>query len=109
MSSRGAKKGERRGGREKGTPNKSTLARKAELAAAGLSPLDHMLAVLRDAGQPSDRRDWAAQQAAPYCHPRLSAIDHKGIEPTRVVFNTISTTMTAKEAAEVYERSRNGE
>lgn len=80
-------KGKKTGGRTKGARNKSTLARKAELAAAGLSPLDHMLAVLRDAGQPSDRRDWAAQQAAPYCHPRLSAIDHKGVEPATVVFN----------------------
>ena len=49
---RGSRPGERRGGRQKGTPNKKTLLRNAALSAAAadpnLSPLDHLLNVMRD-------------------------------------------------------------
>lgn len=64
-------------GRKPGTPNKATAERQAEIEASGLTPLDHMLAVLRDADQPMDRRDWAAEKAAPYVHPRLAAVENK--------------------------------
>jgi hypothetical protein len=36
------------------------------------SPLDYILAVMRDPRQPAWRRDRAARDAAPYCHPRLA-------------------------------------
>jgi hypothetical protein len=45
---RGAKPGERRGGRAKGTPNRASVERQAAIAASGLTPLDYMLAILRD-------------------------------------------------------------
>ena len=35
-------------GRKKGSPNKVTAAREAEIAASGLTPLDYMLGILRD-------------------------------------------------------------
>jgi hypothetical protein len=47
----------------------------------GYSPLDHMLAVMRDPRQPAWRRDRAARDAAPYCHPRLAVtavVDERG-------------------------------
>jgi hypothetical protein len=75
---RGSKPGERRGGRKKGTPNKVTLQKAAEIAASGLTPLDYMLSVLRDEEQPPERRDDMAKAAAPYCHPKLAAIEHGG-------------------------------
>ena len=40
-------------------------------------PLDYMLSILRDVEQDEEKRRWAAQQAAPYCHPRLTTIDAK--------------------------------
>ena len=65
----------RRGGRQKGTPNKSTPKgrRLAEIKKSGLTPLEFMLNMLRDpnAGLP-DRR-WAAVNAAPYVHAKLQA------------------------------------
>lgn len=75
---RGAKPGERRGGRGKGTPNKRTLAQKEALQASGLTPLDHMLTVLRDPNAPAERRDAMAKAAAPYCHRALKAVEHTG-------------------------------
>jgi hypothetical protein len=64
-------------GRPKGVPNKVTLEREAELAESGLMPLDHMLRILRNESETADRRDWAAEKAAPYCHPRLTSVDVK--------------------------------
>ncbi len=69
MSAGGKREG---AGRKRGSPNKMTAQRIAEVAASGVTPLDHMLAVLRDPLQPVERRDWAAEKAAPYCHPKLA-------------------------------------
>lgn len=61
------------GGRTKGTPNRASAARQAEIAASGVTPLEYMLGVLRDETASREDRKWAAQNAAPYIHPRLSS------------------------------------
>jgi hypothetical protein len=63
------------GGRAKGTPNKRTAAKVAEIEASGLTPLDFMLNLMRDTGSAMDLRFDAAKAAAPYVHARLSSID----------------------------------
>lgn len=73
----GSKPGERRGGRQKGTPNRATAAKAAEVAASGLTPLDFMLSRMRDELAPMDDRFEAAKAAAPYVHAKLAAIDAK--------------------------------
>jgi hypothetical protein len=65
-------------GRPKGVPNKATAERQATIAASGLTPLDYMLAVLRDESADDQRRMEAAKCAAPYVHPRLASIEHGG-------------------------------
>jgi hypothetical protein len=75
MSRGGARPG---AGRPVGVPNKASLARQEAIAASGLTPLDYMLNVLRDDDAPRERRDWAAEKAAPYVHPRLAAVEHAG-------------------------------
>ena len=40
---------------------------------AVMLPLDFMLALLRDETASLADRKWAAERAAPYCHPRASA------------------------------------
>jgi len=72
---RGAKPGERRGGRSKGTPNKATKIREELIAASNLTPLQYMLMVLESPEASDADRKWAAQNAAPYVHPRLSSIE----------------------------------
>jgi phage terminase small subunit len=44
----------------------------ADARAAGMRPLEYMLAVLNDAAADEVRRDRMAIAAAPYCHPRVA-------------------------------------
>ena len=75
---RGSKPGERRGGRQRGTPNKSTVLKNAAIAAAAsdpnLSPLDFLLKLMRQRDLPLEHRVSVAQQALPFAHakPRAS-------------------------------------
>lgn len=72
------KGGPKTGGRQKGSTNKATAAREAEVKASGLTPLDFMLNMLRDENaKPADRM-WAAEKAAPYVHPKLANVEHSG-------------------------------
>ena len=66
------------GGSRKGKPNKATAKKAAEIAASGLTPLDYMLQVMREEGNPFDARLDAAKGAAPYVHPKLAQIAHTG-------------------------------
>lgn len=89
----GSKPGERRGGRQKGVPNKATAAKAAEIAASGLTPLDYMLSILRDEAADDDKRFEAAKAAAPYVHPRLATTELKG----ELVVNDVSADPEASE------------
>ena len=62
------------GGRKKGSPNKASAKRQAEIAASGLTPLAYLLSILRDEDASTEDRMWAAKAAAPYVHPRLASI-----------------------------------
>jgi hypothetical protein len=65
------------GGRQKGVANKRTREIAEAAMARGLTPLEYMLAVLRDETVEPERRDEMAKAAAPYLHPRLAAIEAK--------------------------------
>jgi hypothetical protein len=58
--------------------NKATAAKVEEIAASGLTPLDHMLAVMRDESADPQRRDDMARSAAPYVHPKLASVEVGG-------------------------------
>jgi hypothetical protein len=70
-------RGRKTGGRQKGARNRATEEARAAAAATGVLPLDYMLSVMRDHAADSKRRDAMAMAAAPYLHPRLTAIDAK--------------------------------
>ena len=89
---RGSKPGERRGGRQRGTPNKSTALKKAAFTAAvtdaNLMPLDFFLTLMRQADLPLEFRVAAAQQAMPLAHrkPKPVLTTHMGapgLSPTK--------------------------
>ena len=74
-------------GRPKGAKSKTPLEREARLAASGMLPLDFFLAMMRDKEirigeetyQPTMAdRQWGAEKAAPYIHPKLAAVKHSG-------------------------------
>ena len=60
--------------RTRQNPENSSPAPDIALAAinAGMTPLEYMLAVMRDPGADQVRRDRMAMAAAPYCHGRMS-------------------------------------
>lgn len=87
----GPQKGERRGGRQKGTPNKKTAKLLEGVAAGGMTPLEFLLAVMRGtlperkeddtATLESERfglRFEAAKAAAPYVHAKRTQIEGTG-------------------------------
>jgi hypothetical protein len=110
---RGSKPGERRGGRQKGVPNKATQKRQAEVAASGATPLDallkkmrHHLALFKAESAKGKKADGkalavamdkaaeAARDAAPYVHPRLASIQHAGDKENPIQH---AVTVSAKE------------
>jgi hypothetical protein len=71
---RGSRPGERRGGRQRGTPNKKTLIKNAVFYAAASDPnrepREFMLALMRNPQVPIDLRLEIAAAVAPFVHPR---------------------------------------
>jgi hypothetical protein len=71
---RGSQPGERRGGRQRGTPNKKTLLKDAAINAASASPnqtpLGFLLALMRNPDLPLAERLRLAEAAAPYVHTK---------------------------------------
>lgn len=81
-------------GRKKGVKNKKTLELQRRVAKAGITPLDFMLKLMRtepkavpDPPQVADIKAYAmtldmqfeaAKAAAPYVHPRLTAVEATG-------------------------------
>jgi len=65
-------------GRKVGAATRRTREAADNAVAAGLTPLEYMLAILRDEGQSSENRMWAAEKAAPYVHPKLAAVEFGG-------------------------------
>lgn len=64
-------------GRPKGMKNKRTTAIENAVAAAGITPLEYLLSVMRTSPD-SKMRLTAAQAAAPYVHAKLASIEYTG-------------------------------
>jgi hypothetical protein len=73
---RESKPGERRGGRQRGTPNKKTVLRNAAISAAAanpnISPLDFLLGLMRDSNLPQEHRVKVAMAALPFVHAKAA-------------------------------------
>jgi hypothetical protein len=71
---RGSKPGERRGGRNAGTPNKKTVLKSAAICAAAaepnVSPLDFLLGLMRDPKLEIEVRVSVAEVALPFFHAK---------------------------------------
>lgn len=57
-------------GRKPGTPNRRSVEVLERALAEGQTPVEYMLAILRDDTADAGDRRWAAEKAAPYVHPR---------------------------------------
>ena len=92
-------------GRRKGT-GPTRLGKTSERVAVakralteGLNPLDYMLSILRDENLEQKERFAAAKEAAPYVHPRLAAVEHKGDADNPLAFVIQSGVMRPEEHA----------
>jgi hypothetical protein len=79
----GSRRGERRGGRKAGTPNKRTLALRAELIEAGASdlttpPFQFLSAVMSNEANDLPVRVDAAKALLPYTNFRKGLVDTSG-------------------------------
>lgn len=103
---RGSKPGERRGGRKKGSLNKSKskLAAKIETmeaaAAAGETPMEYMLRVMRDPTVDHERRDRLAASVAPYVHAKLASVTVAGDpnKPLNIIHRVERVIVSSKSA-----------
>lgn len=65
-------------GRKAGSASTKTREIANQAAEAGITPLEFMLSVMRDATAERGERLDMAKAAAPYIHPRLSSIEASG-------------------------------
>jgi len=75
---KGSAPGERRGGRQKGTPNKKTQLKQRAyklIKASGKTPLEFFADILKDEKNPLDIRFQAAKELLPFMHPKLASIE----------------------------------
>ena len=71
-------KGRKTGGCQKGSLNKSTLARQKALAALivdAKGPVSFFTSIMRDETAPFEKREAAADRLLPYYHPKLASIE----------------------------------
>jgi len=62
--------GRKTGGRQPGSVNRRTANLLAQTESEGITPLTYMLTTLRDEDADPKDRQWAADKAAQYLHPR---------------------------------------
>ena len=103
-------KGQKTGGRKKGSKNKikppEDVIRKAEAEAVanciatGESPLSYMLRVMRDPTVADPRRDEMARAAAPYVHAKISPENTKTTDTHQVTLAQLVALSYQLEASE---------
>src|SRR5918911_849761 len=74
----GSRPGERRGGRQKGTPNRATLAVAERLAALGCDPIEGMANLALDPSNTPELRARMYAELAQYVAPKRKAVEHSG-------------------------------
>ena len=88
---RGSKPGERRGGRQKGTPNKKTTAIQDKLDKHGCDPIEQMAKLAMECIAEGDRATATGllKELAQYVVPKRKAIEvsgEEGAEPIRITW-----------------------
>src|SRR6186713_2006340 len=104
MPGRGKPKGlPKSGGRQKGGVDK--IKREAILAAQGITPLDYMMAVVRNETEDKTVRLDAAKAAAPYVHARLQAVTLGGDPENPIKLDSRSELDEARHLAFILSRA----
>lgn len=83
MPSGGSKKGERRGGRQKGTPNKENPQRAAQremiraIIGTDGDPMKVFIDILKAPDAPADWKFKAAEILMPFTYPKLASVEQR--------------------------------
>ena len=77
---RGSKPGERRGGRQKGTPNKATVEVQQRLSELGVDPIEGMARIAMDPEATLELRGRMFAELAAYIAPKRKAVEHTGAD-----------------------------
>ncbi len=80
------KKGERHGGRAKGTPNKRTVEIQEKLAVLKCDPLEGMARLAMDEDNSPELRGRMYAELAQYIAPKRKALEHSGADGVPVSF-----------------------
>ncbi len=75
-------------GRKKGTGNKATSQRMADIKASGDTPLDYLMGRVQDKSEAQAVRIDCAKAAAPYLHHRLATTEVKAEIDATVTYIT---------------------
>ena len=86
MANRGSRPGERRGGRQKGTPNKATADVRERLAQLGCDPIEGMARIAMDPAAPIELRGRMCAELAGYVAPKRKAVEHSAEQRTGTAF-----------------------
>ncbi len=89
MAGKGSAPGERRGGRQKGTPNKVTLDVAAKLAELGCDPFEGMAKIAMDPEASLELRGRMYAELAQYIGPKRKAIEVAGPQGEPVSFKMV--------------------
>ncbi len=72
------KEGNKTGGRQKGTPNKNSMAARELLDKLGCNPLEGLASIADDENNPIEIRTRAYSELAQYVSPKLRAMEITG-------------------------------
>lgn len=72
MSRGGAREG---AGRPAGSVTRRSAEAVAQALAEGITPIEYMLGIMRNADADPKERAWAAEKVAPYVHPRPAPLE----------------------------------
>lgn len=61
-------------GRPRGSVSRRSVDAVTQAMSAGITPVEYMLSIMRDESADPKRREWAAEKAAPYLHPRPAPV-----------------------------------
>ena len=96
-------------GRKKGSITKKTQEIAARAIESGITPLEVIITAMRDEtdiqmAKAKKDREWGkaagyARDAAPYCHPRLSAVAHTGAGDSSIETEPVSMLELARRSA----------
>jgi hypothetical protein len=104
----GSKPGERRGGRQKGTPNKITSNVRELLDKLECNPLEGLARIANDENNPIEIRTRAYSELAQYVSPKLRAMELTGAGGGAIEVNVSAIELFKSRVSRIAEQKRAG-